>query len=174
MNNYRPVIKLQQPKWQNSLNVFSYTLFIIASIVSMISLFFLPAEVPIHFNLAGEVDNYGSKFFLLLLPIITIVTILPLEVVERKPHLHNYMATLTEENVKDYYALSITTVNLLKNGVLVIFALLQFEILLQAFAYKFVFGAFFIVLVSIIVIAPIVWNIIASKKIAKKYKKAGI
>lgn len=174
MNFYRPQLNLQQPKWQKTLNVFSYTLFIIASLVSIISLFSLPAEVPIHFNFAGEADNYGSKYFLLLLPIITIITFLPLEALERKPHLHNYMAQLNETNVQDYYALSTATVNLVKNGTVIVFALLQFEILLQAFETNFVIGPLLIILIALLIFGPIVWNVIQSKKLSKKYKGESI
>jgi uncharacterized membrane protein len=32
-----------------------------------------PAQIPIHWNIAGQIDGYGSKFWLLLMPIIATV-----------------------------------------------------------------------------------------------------
>ena len=31
----------------------------------------IPEEVPMHFNAAGEIDRWGSKWWLLMLPVIT-------------------------------------------------------------------------------------------------------
>ena len=38
--------------------------------VTLISFFFLPDEVPMHFNLNNQVDRWGSKYELLILPFI--------------------------------------------------------------------------------------------------------
>lgn len=39
-------------------------------LISLIIIAFLPAQVPVHYNLAGLADRTGSKFELLLLPIV--------------------------------------------------------------------------------------------------------
>ena len=39
-------------------------------LVTLIAFFFLPDEVPMHFNLNNQVDRYGSKYELLILPFI--------------------------------------------------------------------------------------------------------
>ena len=38
--------------------------------VTLISFFFLPDEVPVHFNLNNQVDRWGSKYELLILPFV--------------------------------------------------------------------------------------------------------
>ena len=38
--------------------------------VTLISFFFLPDEVPVHFNFNNQVDRWGSKYELLILPFI--------------------------------------------------------------------------------------------------------
>ena len=40
--------------------------------VTLTSFFFLPDEVPVHFNLNNQVDRWGSKYELLILPFVII------------------------------------------------------------------------------------------------------
>lgn len=42
--------------------------------VCIIALFFLPDEIPAHYNAAGEVDRWGSKYETLLFPGLIVVT----------------------------------------------------------------------------------------------------
>lgn len=92
----------------------------IVSIISMILYIVLnwsalPSDVPIHFNAAGEVDRWGSKWWMLFLPMITIALYIFMEVIERNPHTHNYPARLTEQNAAQFYKESCQTMNLTKN-----------------------------------------------------------
>ena len=41
---------------------------IITTIFAIIMMFYLPETIPSHFNTAGEVDGYGSKYLVLILP----------------------------------------------------------------------------------------------------------
>ena len=92
----------------------------IASIVAMILYIALnwsalPDDVPIHFNAAGEVDRWDSKWSMLILPIISIALYIFMEVIEKRPHTHNYPARLTEQNAAQFYKESCQTLNLTKN-----------------------------------------------------------
>ena len=92
----------------------------VVSIVSMILYIAfnwsaLPNDVPIHFNAAGEVDRWGSKWWILFLPIITTLLYIFMEVIERNPHTHNYPAHLTEQNAAQFYKESCRVMNLTKN-----------------------------------------------------------
>ena len=92
----------------------------IVSIVSMILYIVLnwsalPSDVPIHFNAAGEVDRWGSKWWMLLLPIITVGLYIFMGVIERNPQTHNYPIRLTEQNAVQFYKESCQAMNLTKN-----------------------------------------------------------
>lgn len=39
-------------------------------IIVMTSIIFLPDQIPMHYNFGGEIDRYGSKYELLILPIL--------------------------------------------------------------------------------------------------------
>ena len=42
-------------------------------LIDVISLFFLPDTIPAHYDISGKVDRYGSRFELLILPVLSIV-----------------------------------------------------------------------------------------------------
>ncbi len=42
---------------------------------TLAALFFLPERVPLHWNAAGEVDRFGSKYTLLLLPLLQLLLV---------------------------------------------------------------------------------------------------
>ena len=42
--------------------------------VCVIALFFLPDEIPAHYNAAGEVDRWGSKYEMLIFPGLIVIT----------------------------------------------------------------------------------------------------
>ena len=50
-----------------------YTLMFLPLIVSMIALIFLPDLIPAHYNIKNEIDRWGSKYEILIIPIITIL-----------------------------------------------------------------------------------------------------
>ncbi|WP_239618150.1 DUF1648 domain-containing protein [Cohnella mopanensis] len=66
----------------------------------------LPATVPAHYNGKGEIDRWGSKWELAILPAIAIILSAGLSVLSRFPHLYNYPVTITEENAVKQYSLA--------------------------------------------------------------------
>ena len=88
----------------------------------------LPEEVPMHFNGAGEVDNYGSKWSLLLLPMISVGLFTLLEFLERHPEWHNYPRRINEMNAPRFYQSSRELLNRVKNLSLLLMAYIQWEI----------------------------------------------
>ncbi len=63
----------------------------------------LPAQVPVHFNASGTVDNFGNKGNIWILPILGLVTVIGLSVLNRFPHIFNYPVPVTEENAEELY-----------------------------------------------------------------------
>ncbi|WJY26240.1 MULTISPECIES: DUF1648 domain-containing protein [Sporosarcina] len=88
----------------------------------------LPENVPIHFNGAGEADGYGSKWILMLMPLLGIGLFALLGFLERHPEWHNYLKPVTEENAERLYTASRTLLNRIKNLTLVLFAQIQLDI----------------------------------------------
>lgn len=128
----RPQIHIEKTTLEKIANIIG-----IASIVAMVLYIAfnwsaLPDDVPIHFNVAGEVDGWGSKWNMLFLPIITIALYIFMEVIEKKPHTHNYPAHLTEQNAARFYKESCQILNLTKNITTIMLAYIAVRFVLVA------------------------------------------
>jgi uncharacterized membrane protein len=63
----------------------------------------LPDKVPGHFNGAGEIDRWGSKYELIAIPIISLFMFLGISLMEKYPSVWNTGVTVTEENKERVY-----------------------------------------------------------------------
>lgn len=82
----------------------------------------IPAEVPMHYNAAGEIDRWGTKAELLILPVIAWLLYGLLTVVEQVPSAWNTGVKVTAENWERVYALLGHMLSTLKLLVMVMFA----------------------------------------------------
>lgn len=115
---------------------------------SIVFLFFvwnrLPDEVPAHYNAVGEVDRWGSKWELLILPGIGAFILFFMQVLEKYPELHNYPKRFNEVNAKQFYLQSRKIINQIKNSCLIIFAIILFESVSIALGWGIGFGKWFL------------------------------
>lgn len=81
----------------------------------------IPAEVPMHFNAAGEIDRWGGKAELLILPVISWLMYGLLTVVEQFPGAWNTGVKVTEENRERVYALIAHMLSTLKLLIMAMF-----------------------------------------------------
>jgi uncharacterized membrane protein len=114
------------------MNIVSYSLFVINLIYLLTNLTQMPATIPTHVNGAGEIDGWGSKWTLIILPIITIFTTLLMEFFEKNPHISNYPERLTAENYEQFYLANRKTINYIKNICSILFSYLMYLIVLLA------------------------------------------
>ena len=91
--------------------------------VTLTSFFFLPDEVPVHFNLNNQVDRWGSKYELVILPCVVLILGIILTLVAK--HLDK-----KEEHGNNNYNILITVGICL----LVVFNILTYVTLYFAFA----------------------------------------
>lgn len=64
----------------------------------------MPNVVPTHFNFKGEVNGYGSKNSLFILPIMSVIMFIAFNILSMFPHIFNYPIKITMENAKRQYA----------------------------------------------------------------------
>src|SRR5699024_8480384 len=79
-------------------DIIGYAVFVGIVLFLIILLGELPEKVPAHFNGAGEVDRWGSRFDLWILPLVGLFTLLFLEIFERHPEMHNHPKRMNESN----------------------------------------------------------------------------
>ncbi|OES43887.1 DUF1648 domain-containing protein [Domibacillus iocasae] len=102
--------------------------FYISSVVFLLIIWDqLPDKVPGHYNALGEVDRWGAKTELLLLPGIGAFIIILMQVLEKFPKMHNYPERFNESNAEQFYLHSRKLVNQLKNICLLLFSVVLFE-----------------------------------------------
>lgn len=125
----------------------------------------LPDEVPAHYNALGEVDRWGSKWELLLLPGIGVFIIFLMQILEKHPELHNYPARFTELNAESFYLHSRKIVNQIKNSCLIIFSVILLESISIALGWGGGFGKWLLPITIIGMITLLVIGIVKQKKI---------
>lgn len=161
----RPKLKLAKSKSEWVWDIIGYGVYL-ASIIFLIYIWdTLPNEVPAHFNASGEVDRWGSKYELLILPIIGLLMAVLMQFIEKFPESHNYPSRLNENNVKEFYLLSRKMANAIKNITLFIFALMLFQSVSIALEWGNPLGKWLLPIIILSVLIPIVLGIIKQRKI---------
>ena len=82
----------------------------------------IPDQIPAHFNAAGEVNRWGSKSELIVLPIISWVLYGFITLIERFPQAWNTGVTVTEENCARVYRILKNMIAVIKMLMLAVFA----------------------------------------------------
>ncbi len=161
----RPKINIAKTKGEWVLDIIGGGTFLAAIGYLLISWGSLPEQVPGHYNAAGEVNRWGTRYELLTLPIIGVFLWVTMFFVEKKPHMHNYPARLNENNAHAFYANSRKQMNMLKNACLFLFSCLIIQTVRIALGNAQSLGVWFLPLLLIITIGPIVRSLILQSKI---------
>lgn len=165
MNNERPKLQIPKTKGEWLLDILGTASFLAAFGYLIISWGSLPEEIPGHFNAAGEVDRWGSRYEILILPIISVLLWGGMSLLEKKPHIHNYPARLNENNAHAFYVISRKVANMLKNACLFLLSALIIQTVRVALGDAQSLGSWFLPLLLILTIVPIVWAMIAQSRI---------
>ena len=81
----------------------------------------IPDQIPGHYNAAGEIDRWGDKSELILLPIISWLMYGLITLIERFPQVWNTGVRITEENRSEVYRLLKNLIAVVKMFVLLMF-----------------------------------------------------
>lgn len=81
----------------------------------------LPESVPVHFNINGEADRWGSKASIQALPIIGIGLTIILGLTPRFPKYFNFPVKVTESNKNELYRLAFRMIRVINVIILVLF-----------------------------------------------------
>src|SRR5665647_1280270 len=88
----------------------------------------LPNTVPIHFNGAGDADGWGSRYVLIILPLLALVLFIGLSVISKYPYKFNYLVEITEENARKQYTNGRLLVSWLKLEIVLLFGYIEWYI----------------------------------------------
>ena len=130
MKGNLPKLAIPKTKIEKIFNIIGYGVYVLAIIFLIVKFFQLPDEIPAHFKMSGEVTRWGSKYEIIILPIIGTLTILFTEFLERHPEFHNYPSRINEENAEQFYLNSRIMLNQSKNIMSLMFASIILEMIL--------------------------------------------
>ena len=120
----RPKIKLTLSPLDNTLELTSKIFLFFMWSLTLYIFIKLPTIIPIHFNATGKADNYGNKKTLLILPLIATIIYFAITQLSKRPHILNYMTTITKDNAEKEYTRATRTLRFLKLIILIIFSLI--------------------------------------------------
>lgn len=80
--------------------------------------------IPLHINIHGEVDNYGSKWELFILPAIALPIYLLMSWLERNPQLYNFPNS-KKHSRKEQEKIGVELISWLKVITVLIFVLIE-------------------------------------------------
>jgi uncharacterized membrane protein len=168
MGNKRPHIKVPFETMDIIIEISSITLLILMWCYCIISFKKLPDTIATHFNAAGEADGFGSRHTIWLIPIIATVMYIGLFILNKYPHIHNYMVNITEKNALKNYRFSTRMVRIVNFLCVLLMAYITYMIIESAFGKEFKLGTWFApTIISFSIILPIVL-IIYMKKMNKE------
>ncbi|RDW16480.1 hypothetical protein CWR48_16485 [Oceanobacillus arenosus] len=161
----RPKLKIPKSKSEWFWDTIGFSCYIGSIILLIVVWNSLPNQVPAHYNANGEVDRWGAKGELLILPAIGAFLMLLMQVIERFPETHNYPERLNSENLGRFYLNSRMMINQIKNIFLIIFAYIAFESISIALGWGKALGGWFLPLAVLSVFIPIIIGIVKQRKI---------
>ena len=156
MKSKRPKIKVPFQSIDIVLECISIILILLMWLYILTEYPSLPETVASHFNANGEPNDYSSKTFLLFIPLIATLLYLGLFILNRYPHLHNYLVNITEENAQKNYRFSTRIVRIVNMFCMGIFTYISYQIIESTKGQSFLIGTWFLpTIISVSVLLPI-------------------
>lgn len=157
MKNGRPRIKVPFDTFDMIVEFSSITLILLMWTYTIITFSDLPETIPTHFNSHGEADDWGSKWTIWIIPFIGSILYTGLFVINKFPHLHNYMVNITEENALKNYKFSTRIVRVINFLCALLMAYITYKIIVGAKGEYVSMGSwFFPVIIGTSIIGPII------------------
>ncbi|MGM9968162.1 MAG: DUF1648 domain-containing protein [Rummeliibacillus sp.] len=160
-------LKIKSPKIGIYFNIVAILSFIIALSFILINWSTLPNKVPSHYNLAGEPDKWSDRWFVFVPLMIGIFLWFSLQIVETRPHLHNYSG-LTEKNREVLFKNSMLLMNFIKNEMLIYFSFSAINDIYVAKGKESIVGPWDLLIFSVMIIGTIVIFVVRSVRLKKE------
>lgn len=168
--NKHPKLKINLTRNELFTEFATFLLLIFFWIISISSLDYLPDEIPTHYNGLGEVDAYGDKETILILPLIATLLFIMMSIFSKFPHTFNYSVEITKENAEKQYKNAINLIRLLKITVLLIFIFINYKTIQIALEKNKNLGIWFLPVAILFFIILVGYNLYKTYKINQKPK----
>src|SRR5699024_5170034 len=152
----RKKIHIAKTKSEVIFNGIGYVFFIGSIILLAIIWDHIPTEVPSHYNAAGVVDRWGSKWALIILPSTSFFILIFLSIFEKFTEWHNYPKRINDTNDKSFYLTSRKLVNQIKNIIVIVFSLFLYNSIALGMGWETHFSGFILPLMFVMFIIPLI------------------
>ncbi len=154
----KPEIELTQLDWV--IEVLAWFTIIALWVLTLVNYKHLPDSVPTHFDASGHVDSYGSRWTILLLPIISSILFLGLSILNKFPHVFNYPTAITPQNAQQQYTIASRLIRYLRFALTLIFTLIAYKTLQTIDGKSNGLGVLFLPLTLALIFIPLVFFIV--------------
>lgn len=124
----------------------------------------LPEMIPTHFGFYGKPDDWGGKESLLFLPVLGTLMYICMWFLSKYPHIYNYPIAITEENAPVQYLIGRKILNWTRTSVVILFGYIEWVSIQAALGNSPGPGPWFIPVVLLFTIAPIIYYIMKAHK----------
>lgn len=157
MKTNRPRISVPYEPMDIIVDLISVSLLILMMSYTVLSYSELPDVIPSHFNAQGDVDGHSKKLFIWFLPVIGIVTFTGLFILNKYPHIHNYMVNITEANALKNYRFSTRIVRFTNLFVILVLGFTNYAMIEGAKGDKVSLGSWFTpVVIGLSLLLPVI------------------
>ena len=127
----------------------------------------LPAQIPVHFDLAGRPDRWGTPQMLWLIPVMTAVIYGLMTLVSRYPSAFNFPMRIKPATRPRLEAIALNLISWLKTEVMGLFFWIQFQAIQYARNGRRELSPAFLALVLIAIFGTIAWHITAMRRVGR-------
>jgi uncharacterized membrane protein len=124
----------------------------------------LPDDIPYHFNFSGQPTSFGNKVTILILPLIATIQFVLLSILPKLKLHYRYPVTITVDNEQIQKELAGAFGKLMKSSVLLVFILIEIQIIQSVYEAKLFLNHYGIIVYSAIIFIPIITYFIVANK----------
>lgn len=107
-------MKIKRKKFDIILNILCWIILASTMLFLIITWSKIPDTIPMHYDSAGNIDRFGSKLEILVLPIIILIVYTFITIIEKFPEAWNTGVKVTEENKERVYSTLLHLISTIK------------------------------------------------------------
>ncbi|PZP42898.1 MAG: hypothetical protein DI598_16400 [Pseudopedobacter saltans] len=158
----RPKVNLQLSTIDKTFEIVGWMAFLCIWILIIVNYHRLPNSIPIHYNGKGEVDGFGGKTSIIILPTIASFLFVGMTYLNKFPHLFNYPTNITDDNAPIQYTYATRLIRYLKTIIVIIFGWSTLQTIRGAIGSTNSLGVWLFPMMSGLIFIPIVYFVVKS------------
>lgn len=158
----RPKINLPLTLFDKIIEVISSVALVAFWLMNIFAFSTLPENIPTHYNGMGEVDSYGPKITIFLLPVLGTLIFVFLTFMLRKPESFNYTVEITEENALAQYTNSTKLIRFMKLALIILFIVIDYKTIETARGNSDGLGKWFLPFTIALIFIPVIFSVYTS------------